>query len=143
EALARGFDQDDEVVRQRLVSVMGFVADEAGREDDALYRDALQLGLDRHDLVVRRHLVQLMRLLARRPDVPTPVTDADLAAVVEREPERWRVPAEVTLTHVFLSASRRGAAVEGEARALLEKLRTEQVAAERAPGLGDPFPLDY
>jgi len=30
------------------------------------------------------------------------VTDADLEALVAREPERWRTATEVTLTHVFL-----------------------------------------
>jgi len=56
EALARGLDRDDEVVRQRLVSIMGFVSDSAAHAsdaDDALYHDALALGFDRNDVVVR------------------------------------------------------------------------------------------
>lgn len=141
EALARELDRDDEVVRQRLVSVMGFLSDDEKRDATALYRAALELGLDRNDLVVRRHLVQLMRLLARRPEVPRPVTDAELVALLEREPERWQRPAEVTLTHVFLSASRRGSRVDRDARDLLERLLGEHAGADRASALGDPFPL--
>ena len=120
---------------------MGFLSDDEKRDATALYRAALELGLDRNDLVVRRHLVQLMRLLARRPEVPRPVADAELVALRAREPERWQSPAEVTLTHVFLSESRRGSRVDRDARELLERLLDEHAGADRASALGDPFPL--
>jgi hypothetical protein len=84
-----------------------------------------------------------MRLIARQPAAPEAVTDADLQGILEREPERYRTPPKVTLTHVYLSGSRRGRAVETDARSVLEKLRSRHVPSDEAPAMGDPFPLTF
>ncbi|MGH7898696.1 MAG: peptidyl-prolyl cis-trans isomerase [Candidatus Binatia bacterium] len=141
EALAAGLDRGDAVVRNRLIELARFLSPESRGDEESLHREALELGLDRSDVIVRRHLIQTMELLARRPNVPQPVTDAELQALLDREADAFRIPAEVTLTHVFLSESRRGAAVERDAARLLERLRADDVDPASARSLGDPFLL--
>lgn len=141
EALARRLDRGDPVIRHRLVHVMRFLSDDPPGSEEALFRDAL--GLDRGDLVVRRHIVQVMRLLARQPGEPKPVTDDELGEWLEREPERYRIPPRVTLTHVFLGTARRGGAAGRDARRVLAELRAGSSDPRSAPALGDPFPLSH
>jgi hypothetical protein len=45
----------------------------------------------------------------------------------------------VRLSHVFLSRDRRSTALDADAEALLARLRSEGIAAERASELADPF----
>ena len=65
EALATGLDRGNEMIRQRLVQIAGFVAESPDQDEQALYETALRLGLDRSDVVVRRQLAEFMRLAAR------------------------------------------------------------------------------
>lgn len=141
EALRLGLDRGDKVVRGRLIQLARYVSDDPGRPDDALVQDAVGLGLERSDAVIRRYLIASMRLVARRPDEPRPITDAELEAVLEREADRYREPPAVTLTQVFLSAAKRGAALDRDARALARRLRSKRVSPAAAPALGDGFPL--
>jgi peptidyl-prolyl cis-trans isomerase C len=143
EALAHGLDRDDAVVRNRLIELARFVSESPDRDEESLVHEALALGLDRSDVVIRRHLIQTMRLFARQPAVPRPITDTDLREVLEREADRLRTPAAVTLTQVYLNESRRGDAAAGDAQRLLAKLRRERIAPDQAPSLGDPFPVGY
>ena len=141
EALARGLDRAAPV-RQRLVQNMRFLqigpAEKAAGAED-LYRQAVEIGFDRTDPVVRRYLVEQMRLLARAGDRPDTFTDAELKDYLQRNAERFSVPAFVRLSHVFLDADRRGEAIEKDARRLLARLRAGGISPEAAPELGDPF----
>ena len=139
EALARGFDRRDETIRERLVRLGGFIGEETGRDRAALEREARRLGLERSDLVVRRHLVEMMRLTAGwlpPDDVPA---EAELEAYLRGHAADFARPARVRLTHVYLSADARGAAVDAQAQALLGTLRTERVDPAAAAGRGDAF----
>lgn len=140
EARARGLDRSMPV-RQRLIQNMRFLqidpAGKSGAED--LYRQAVEIGFDRTDPVVRRYLVEQMRLLAQAGDRPDTFTDAELQDYLERNAERFSVPAFVRLSHVFLDADRRGEAIEKDARRLLARLRAGRISPEAAPELGDPF----
>ncbi|HET9766992.1 MAG TPA: peptidylprolyl isomerase, partial [Thermoanaerobaculia bacterium] len=93
----------------------------------------------RTDPVVRRYLVAQMRLLARAGTGPDVFTDAELADHLGRHAARFALPAFVSLSHVYLDEDRRGSALEGDARRLLDRLRAQRVAPAAAPGLGDPF----
>ena len=136
EALARGLDRRDRLVRTRLAQLAAFV-DEPGGEAD-LTEDARRLGLDRSDLVVRRHLIQAMRLVASRRTADT-LTEADAAAWYEAQRERFTQPPRVDLEHVYLGRDRRGAALAGDAAALLARLRRDGIPPDHAAPLGDPF----
>lgn len=139
EALARGLDRHDRGVRARLIQKMRFLASDPARDPQELYREALALGLDRQDLVVRRILVEKMRLVLKHAGVVEGAPDdAALLAYLGRHRERFTQDARVSLSHVFLSADRRGARVEGDARRLLAELEAGSEAGE----LGEPFPVD-
>jgi len=138
-ALELGFHRSDPIVRRRLARDMRFLDPEDSRSDAALVEEALALGLHHGDVVVRRRLVQKMELLAwARADARVP-TEAELRAAYDREPERYRRPARVRLTHVYLSRDRRGGSLADDARALGPRLA--DVTPEDAPALGDPFLL--
>lgn len=139
EAMARGFDRDDRVVRARLVKLGRYLGLGAGGDDDVVEREARALAFDRSDVAVRRHLVEMMRLAASKPARSELPHEADLQAYYEEHIERFTVAARVRLTHVYLSRERRGAALERDAAQLLDGLRQDTVSPQDAASLGDPF----
>jgi hypothetical protein len=141
EALALRLDQGDASIRWRVLQKMRFVADAPGRSDEELVREGFALGLDRDDLVIRRILAQKMRLLAQHPARNEAVDEASLSAFLETHRELYRRPPRISLTHVFLSRERRGQALDGDARRLLDELARSGFGPHEAGRLGDPFPL--
>lgn len=105
--------------------------------EEVLFREAKALGLDRDDVIIRRRLVQKYDFLTddlsylREPD------EAELAAFLEAEADRYGIGAKISFRHVFLSRERADGDVEGQ----LDRLRAE-LAAGGDPGLlGDPIDL--
>jgi peptidyl-prolyl cis-trans isomerase C len=145
QALALGLDQENAAVRQRLFQIARFVAEDPNQDEETLYRMALRLGLDRSDLVMRRHLAAKMRLIAADVPLPgeVPPSEDELAAWLQRHPERFMEPWRVRLTHVYLSGDRGGYAAETDAQYLLGELRATGLAPEYAPKLGDSFLLGH
>jgi peptidyl-prolyl cis-trans isomerase C len=145
QALAIGLDRGNAAVRQRLVQIARFVADEPDQDEEALYQTALQLGLDRSDSVVRRQLATKMRLVAANVPLPqeTPPSEDELEAWLRQHPDPFMEPWRVRLSHVYLSEDQRGVAAEAEARHLLAELRATRLAPAGAPALGDPFLLGH
>ncbi len=139
EARRLGLDRDDSAIRRRLVRNLRFLGERSSGDEAADYEEALALGLDGSDLVVRRRLIQRLELRALAWARATEPSDAELAALLAREPERFALPERVRLSHVFLSRDRHGAALEAADRALARRLAG--LAPERASGLGDPFLL--
>jgi len=139
EARRLGFDRDDSVIRRRLVRNLRFLGEAGAGDEAADYQEALALGLDGSDIVVRRRLLQRLELRAFAWARATEPSDAELAALLAREPDRFELPARMRFTHVFLSRERRGAALEAADRALA--VRLAGLTPERASGLGDPFLL--
>jgi peptidyl-prolyl cis-trans isomerase C len=156
EARRLGLDRDDSGIRRRLVRNLRFLGEGTARDEQADYEEALALGLDDSDLVVRRRLVQRLELHALAWARASEPTDAELAALLVREPDRFALPERVRLTHVFLSRDRHGAGLEAADRALGRRLASlapeltagpgkrsvQRAAGERSPlELGDPFLL--
>ncbi len=139
EARRLGLDRDDSGIRRRLVRNLRFLGEATAGDEQADYEEALALGLDASDLVVRRRLVERLELQALAWARASEPTDAELAALLAREPERFALPGRVRLVHVFLSRDRHGAALEAADRALGRRLAS--LAPERAARLGDPFML--
>ncbi len=138
-ARALGLAETDSVVRQRLVLNMRFLLGETDESDEELHRRAVDLGMDESDLVVRRRLVDRAQALVRARIRSEPMDEAALRRYFESNRERWREPPLLDLTHVYFSRDRRGNAAEGDARALLDRLRREKTSPEIAVRLGDPF----
>jgi len=104
-------------------------------DDEVLYREALAMGLDRGDIIVRRRLLQKMEfLLEGLHPVPEP-NDAELEAYLAAHADRYRVPARIDLTHVFVGRDRHGAAAD----AVAADLRAQLAAGADPASLGDPF----
>jgi hypothetical protein len=104
-------------------------------DDEVLYREALAMGLDRGDIIVRRRLLQKMEfLLEGLHPIPEP-TDAELQAYLTAHVERYRTPARIGVTHVFVSRDRHGA----DAEAVATALRAQLEAGADPATLGDPF----
>ncbi|MEQ1439035.1 peptidylprolyl isomerase [Fontimonas sp. SYSU GA230001] len=135
EALARGLDRSDPVVRERLLRNMRFLFPQRRASDDALLHEAAALGMNRSDPVVRRRLVQAME---RRLVRAVPVDPQALAAYRERHPARYRAPARLSFRHVFFSDDGARADARAELEALRARLLRGEVDAARS---GDAFLL--
>jgi hypothetical protein len=139
EALARQFDGSDKVVRARLVRVGRFLGLAREGSDEAVEREARALGLQRSDPVIRRHLVEMMRLVAAKPGRHDLPSESALIAYYQEHADRFAQPARIRLTHVYLSAERRGVALERDAAELLAALRGGALQPGGGARLGDPF----
>jgi len=141
EALLLGWSRSDPVVQRRLIQNMRFLGNQADGEPAALLAQAYALGLERSDLVVRRRLVERVKLAITAAARRAEPDDAELEALLRREPERFRREARVRLSQLYLSRDRHGTGLEGAARALLAELVAQGVPPETAVGRGDPFLL--
>jgi hypothetical protein len=131
EALRRGIERTDPVVRSRLVQNMRFVHD-AAQDERALFEEALALGLAPRDTVVRRRLVQALQeqlVGTARP------SDDEVHAFVQRHPGRYAAPARVAFRQVFVDADRHRTDLASAAQVLGARLATG------TPARGDPFLL--
>jgi hypothetical protein len=107
--------------------------------DEVFYREGRAAGLDRDDVVIRRRVRQKMEFLAEDMSAVEP-SDDQLAAHLASHPETFQAEDRLTFRHVFLSATRRGSALESDARQIAETLAHTSTTADMA-ALGDPFLL--
>lgn len=133
-------DFRDRSIRTRLVQKMRAVSADPTQNEEALYRDAVQLGLD-DDLVIKRVLRQKMRLLLQQESHPAALQEQDIRDYLLRHRERFMQPETVTFSHIFLSARVRGDRLDEEARAVLTQLRSRSTQPKATDALSDPFPL--
>ena len=109
---------------------------------EVLYREALTRGYDRDDLVVRRAMQQKMEFLAASQAMQEPPTEEEIEAFFALRQERYRLPAVLSFSQIYLSADQRGAGVEQAAIDLLAQVRSEAPDADALVSLGDPIMLD-
>jgi hypothetical protein len=107
--------------------------------DEIFYREGRAAGLDRDDFVIRRRVRQKMEFLAEDMAAAEP-SDDELAAYLAANPERFRTDDRLTFHQVFLSATRRGSALEGDAKQIADTLVRASAAVDTA-AIGDPFLL--
>jgi hypothetical protein len=111
--------------------------------EEVLYREALAVGLDQNDVVVRRRMVQKMELLSQDLALLADPTDQELQSFFQERQEEYRVPPQLSFSHVYFNPDRRGVAMEDDARRALAGLRAGTLPPQRAPELGDRFMLPY
>jgi PPIC-type PPIASE domain len=107
--------------------------------DEVFYREGRAAGLDRDDIIIRRRVRQKMEFLAEEMSVPEP-SDAQLAAYLASNPERFRAEDQITFHQVFLSATRRANSIESDNKQVGSVLARADGAVD-ARALGDPFLL--
>jgi hypothetical protein len=70
--------------------------------EEIVYREGVALGLDRDDIVVKRRIRQKLEVMVEEEAATAPPTDADLAAYMAANPERFRKPSVMTFEQAFL-----------------------------------------
>ncbi len=104
-------------------------------DEEILYREGLALGLDQNDLVIRRRLRQKMEFLHTDLAAQEKPTEAELAAFLSANGERFQEPARLSFRHVFVSPDAGSPAARRRANQLLRKL---VAGVSEAEGGGDP-----
>jgi hypothetical protein len=107
--------------------------------DEVFYREGRAAGLDRDDVIIRRRVRQKMEFLAVDMSAPEP-SEAQLAAYLKANPERFRTEDRLTFQQVFLSAARRGRAIDDDSKQVANALDRAEAAVDKT-ALGDPFLL--
>jgi hypothetical protein len=109
--------------------------------ETVLYREALTMGLNKHDLVIRRRLAQKLEFLAKDLVALTPPTDEELATYFAENLDRYREPARVTFTQIYLDPDKRGDSTLPDAEAIKARLVASGSPNAEARALGDGFML--
>ena len=107
--------------------------------DEVFYREGRAAGLDRDDVIIRRRVRQKMEFLAEDMSAPEP-SEEQLAAYLKANPERFRTQDRLTFQQVFLSAARRGRAIDDDSKQVANALDRAEAAVDKT-ALGDPFLL--
>ena len=107
--------------------------------DEVFYREGRAAGLDRDDVIIRRRVRQKMEFFAEDASVPEP-GEAQLAPYLESNPERFKTEDRFTFHHVFLSATRRGAAIDRDSQQVSSILALAETTMDITE-IGDPFLL--
>ena len=107
--------------------------------DEIFYREGRAAGLDRDDFIIRRRVRQKMEFLAEDMASAEP-SDEQLAAYLAAHSERFRTDDRLTFHHIFLSATRRGSALETDAQQMAETLVRASASVGTA-AVGDAFLL--
>ncbi|MDH3882045.1 MAG: hypothetical protein OES64_10875, partial [Desulfobacteraceae bacterium] len=94
---------------------------EAFIKEEVYYREALALGLDQDDTIIRRRLMQKMEFLSNDlAELDQPDESALNKYFLENQ-EKYRLPAQISFTHIYFSIDKRGArALEDSKRVLTE-----------------------
>ena len=104
-------------------------------DETLLIKDAQRLGLEAGDPIVRRRLAEKMRYLLEGTSTSQEPTEAELQATLEASPERFTLPLMLAFEQRFFSRVERGANLDLDAQAALQRL----IKGEQA--IGDPHPL--
>jgi peptidyl-prolyl cis-trans isomerase C len=116
----------------------GLIAGEV--RERILSREAMALGLDQDDTIVRRRLAQKLEFLLHDVATLREPTEDELATYFAKNRTNYIVPARLTVSHIYFSATDRTGAEE-DAKSVLHRLR-EGYAEGSAAALGDPSLLN-
>jgi peptidyl-prolyl cis-trans isomerase C len=112
---------------------------EARVREEVLYREALSLGLERGDTIVKRRLAQKMEFLSEDvAAIPEPTPEV-LRAWFAQNLQRFALPGQVSFSHLYFAADRRGGPPREAAIAAMRKLAGKDSAAPIPAGVSDRF----
>lgn len=138
EARRYGWDRTDPIVYTHLVRNMRFIEPDTPDDDLVLFQRAIEMNMHAHDPVVRaRLLYRAGAALAYVPEDQVPSRE-ELEEHRQAHPDRFEREGRVRFQQVFLSRSKRGDALAGDAREMRERL--SELGDARPSGLGDPLP---
>jgi parvulin-like peptidyl-prolyl cis-trans isomerase-like protein len=107
--------------------------------DEVFYREGRAAGLDRDDVIIRRRVRQKMEFFAEDISAVEP-SEAQLAAFLESNPERFKTEDRLSFQQIFLSATRHAEARDGDIKRLADELAHADATVDTAM-LGDAFLL--
>jgi hypothetical protein len=90
--------------------------------EEIYYREAISSGLDKDDSIIRRRLVEKMEFLSQEVASGEP-SDKELDDYFQRHRDKFLLPPQIAFTHIFFSPSKRGPALQSDARKSLTLLR--------------------
>ncbi len=106
--------------------------------EEVYYREARKLGLDKDDIVIRRRLVQKMDFLSRDLASLAEPTEQEIADFYEKNRESYRIPPEVTFSHIFFNIDTHGLLEARDlAVSLRDRINANPVPVEQAYEMGD------
>jgi hypothetical protein len=111
--------------------------------EEVLYREARALGLEQNDTIVRRRMAQKMEFFFQDIAARKEPSDDELQDFMENNAERFRRPARLSLTQVYLSRDKRGGQVMQDAEMLLEDLRLQGASADPGPVSASNSPMPW
>ena len=88
--------------------------------EEVFYREAMAMGLDQDDPMVRRRMRMKLEFILEDSSSQA-VADADLAAFLQKHPEKFRAESRLSFQQVFLDPGKRKD-IEADARELLTRL---------------------
>ena len=98
------------------------------------------MGLDRNDPIIRRRLQQKLEFLTQDVVAQAEPSESDLNALLQSQPEKFRIGQSFSFSHVYLSAARGEDNARETAAALLVQLNSQSATADIS-ALGDHFLL--
>ena len=109
--------------------------------EEALHREAKAMGMDANDYIIKRRLIQKVEFLAQGfADAGIDVDEDDLDQFLETNRDDYFIEPQVTFTHVFFNAERRGReGAYAAAEEALVKLNAARVPFAEAGRHGDRF----
>lgn len=107
--------------------------------EEVFYREAMAMGLDQDDPMLRRRMRMKLELILEDLSVQT-VTDAELAAFLQKNPEKFRAETQVSFQQVFLNPKKRKN-IEADAKELL--IRLNNGTAANSVGDSTLSPYEY
>jgi len=112
-------------------------------EEEALYREALDMGLEGDDYVIRRRIVQKLEFITQGfVEQSLDIDDSQLQTFFDQQRDDYFIEPSITFTHVFLSAEKHpGAQLQQAATDMLKQLHEQKVGFSRAMRYGDRFPF--
>jgi hypothetical protein len=109
--------------------------------DEILFREAMAMDLDDRDLVIQRRLVQKLTFVFEDLAETIELTDDELKKYMQENQDKYRIPEMISFTHIYFNPDKRKDVME-EAKTVLARLKSAQIAPKEAVSLGDTIMID-
>ena len=125
------FDQFSETEKQQLLK--NYI------QEEALYREAVNLGLDQNDFVIKRRIVQKMEFILDDFDASTITIAPDsLQAYYQQHQQRYFQPAQFTFAHIFFKKGINEAGLK-RATVFMQSAKHQNLSTTESLPFGDRF----
>ncbi|MBF7730091.1 peptidyl-prolyl cis-trans isomerase [Pseudomonas sp. N040] len=98
--------------------------------EELLYREGVALGLDRDDPVIRRRVAQKVEVMAEESALSDAIDDAELERYLQRNAQRYALPAEVAFEQVLFAPDTHGAQLQANLASGLQRLQAGAAAEQ-------------